>query len=194
MDYGRMIRIPVHMMETVSKQIHITRALEQEMERAPSPEEIAARMDVPVAKVRAVLDVVADPISLDLPVGEDDARLCDFIEDSTFACSLDALIESDLRDVTVEALKRLTPREEKVIKMRFGLGRDGREHTLEEVGDYFDVTRERVRQIEAKALDKLRHPSRAGKLRSFAAGARRGSPPFFNLGSGSSSSSAARPM
>lgn len=194
MDYGRMIRIPVHMMETVSKQIHITRALEQEMERAPSPEEIAARMDVPVAKVRAVLDVVSDPISLDLPVGEDDARLCDFIEDSTFACSLDALIESDLRDVTVEALKRLTPREEKVIKMRFGLGRDGREHTLEEVGDYFDVTRERVRQIEAKALDKLRHPSRASKLRSFAVGARRGSPPYFNLSNGSNSSSVARPM
>lgn len=194
MDYGRMIRIPVHMMETVSKQIHVTRALEQEMERAPSPEEIAERMDVPVAKVRAVLDVVADPISLDLPVGEDDARLCDFIEDNTFTCSLDALIESDLRDVTVEALKRLTPREEKVIKMRFGLGRDGREHTLEEVGDYFDVTRERVRQIEAKALEKLRHPSRAGKLKSFAAGARRGSPPYFNIGNGNNNPSAARPM
>ncbi|HXG94633.1 MAG TPA: sigma-70 family RNA polymerase sigma factor [Blastocatellia bacterium] len=191
MDHGRIIRIPVHMMEIVNKHFYIARALEQEMERAPSAEEIAERMNIPVSKVRTVLEIIAEPVSLETPVGEEDARLGDFIEDDSFSCSLDALIESDLREVTDEALKRLTPREEKVLKMRFGLGRDGREHTLEEVGEYFDVTRERVRQIEAKALNKLRQPARGGRLKSFAPKTDLSSP-IFNPNAGQRRPSIAR--
>ncbi len=169
MDQARTIRIPVHMIETINRQFHATRALEREMGREPTSEEIARRMEVPEAKVRKVLEVVAEPISFETPISEDEeVRLGDFIEDPSIVDFADAMISSTLGEITEEALKHLTPREEKVIKMRFGLCPDGREYTLEEVGRYFDVTRERVRQIEAKALDKLRHPSRARRFGSFA--------------------------
>jgi len=169
MDQARTIRIPVHMIETINRQFHTTRALEREIGREPTSEEIARRMEVPESKVRKVLDIVAEPISFETPVSEDEeVRLGDFIEDPSIVDFADAMISSTLSAITEEALKHLTPREEKVIKMRFGLCPNGREYTLEEVGKYFDVTRERVRQIEAKALDKLRHPSRARRFGSFA--------------------------
>jgi RNA polymerase primary sigma factor len=186
MDKARTIRIPVHMIEAINKQFHATRALERELGREPSPEEIARRMEVPEARVRKVLDIVAEPISFETPISEDeDLRLGDFIEDRSIIDFGDAMISSSLEQITVEVLKRLTPREEKVIKMRFGLCHDGREQTLEEVGQYFGVTRERARQIEAKALEKLRHPSRARSFGDFSsnpavsrrAGARRLVPP-----------------
>ncbi|HWP44941.1 MAG TPA: sigma-70 family RNA polymerase sigma factor [Blastocatellia bacterium] len=168
MDQARTIRIPVHMIETMNKQLTATRELKQEFGRDPSVEEIAARMDVPVAKVRSVLETVPEPISLDTPFGEEeDMRLADLIEDKSVGEFSDTVFRAKLSEITEEALHHLTPREEKVIKMRFGLGTDGREHTLEEVGSYFDVTRERVRQIEARALEKLRHPARARMLRPF---------------------------
>jgi RNA polymerase primary sigma factor len=168
MDKARTIRIPVHMIEAINKQFHATRALERELGREPTPEEIARRMEVPEARVRKVLEIVAEPISFETPISEDeDLRLGDFIEDSSIIDFGDAMISSSLEQITVEVLKRLTPREEKVIKMRFGLCHDGREQTLEEVGQYFGVTRERARQIEAKALEKLRHPSRARSFGAF---------------------------
>lgn len=168
MDKARTIRIPVHMIEAINRQFHVTRALEREFGREPTPEEIARRMEVPEAKVRKVLEIVAEPISFETPLSEDeDLRLGDFIEDRSIVDFGDAMISSSLEQITVEVLKRLTPREEKVIKMRFGLCRDGREQTLEEVGKYFGVTRERARQIEAKALEKLRHPSRARTFGAF---------------------------
>ena len=167
-DQARTIRIPVHMIETINKLIRTSRALVQELGREPSSEEIARKMDIPVSKVRKVLKIAQEPISLETPIGEEeDSHLGDFIEDKTILNPADAVITSNLREITDEVLKSLTPREEKVIKMRFGLGPNGSEHTLEEVGQHFAVTRERIRQIEAKALRKLRHPSRSRKLKAF---------------------------
>ena len=167
-DQARTIRIPVHMIETINKLIRTSRSLVQELGREPTSEEIAKRMDIPVAKVRKVLKIAQEPISLETPIGEEeDSHLGDFIEDKTITNPSDAVITSNLREITEEVLKSLTPREEKVIKMRFGLGPHGSEHTLEEVGQHFAVTRERIRQIEAKALRKLRHPSRSRKLKAF---------------------------
>ncbi|HSB08866.1 MAG TPA: RNA polymerase sigma factor RpoD [Blastocatellia bacterium] len=167
-DQARTIRIPVHMIETINKLIRTSRALVQELGREPSSEEIAIKMDIPVSKVRKVLKIAQEPISLETPIGEEeDSHLGDFIEDKTIANPADAVITMNLREITEEVLKSLTPREEKVIKMRFGLGPNGSEHTLEEVGQHFAVTRERIRQIEAKALRKLRHPSRSRKLKAF---------------------------
>ncbi len=167
-DQARTIRIPVHMIETINKLIRTSRALVQELGREPSSEEIALKMDIPVSKVRKVLKIAQEPISLETPIGEEeDSHLGDFIEDKTILNPADAVITANLREITDEVLKSLTPREEKVIKMRFGLGPNGSEHTLEEVGQHFAVTRERIRQIEAKALRKLRHPSRSRKLKAF---------------------------
>lgn len=172
-DQARTIRIPVHMIETINKLIRTSRALVQEFGREPTSEEIAKRMDIPVAKVRKVLKIAQEPISLETPIGEEeDSHLGDFIEDKSIVNPAEAVINTNLREITEEVLKTLTPREEKVIKMRFGLGPSGSEHTLEEVGQHFAVTRERIRQIEAKALRKLRHPSRSRKLKAFLEGAR----------------------
>ena len=166
-DQARTIRIPVHMIETINKLIRTSRALVQELGREPTSEEIAKRMDIPVSKVRKVLKIAQEPISLETPIGEEeDSHLGDFIEDRQVVSPSDAVINLNLKEQTESVLKTLTPREEKVIKMRFGVG-DGSEHTLEEVGQSFAVTRERIRQIEAKALRKLRHPSRSRKLRAF---------------------------
>jgi len=166
-DQARTIRIPVHMIETINKLIRTSRQLVQELGREPTSEEIARRMDIPVAKVRKVLKIAQEPISLETPIGEEeDSHLGDFIEDRTVTSPAEAVINVNLKDQTSQVLRTLTPREEKVIKMRFGL-EDGSEHTLEEVGQSFAVTRERIRQIEAKALRKLRHPSRSRKLRAF---------------------------
>ena len=169
-DQARTIRIPVHMIETINKLIRTSRQLVQELGREPTSEEIAKRMDIPVAKVRKVLKIAQEPISLETPIGEEeDSHLGDFIEDRQVVSPAEAVINLNLKEQTESVLKTLTPREEKVIKMRFGVG-DGSEHTLEEVGQSFAVTRERIRQIEAKALRKLRHPSRSRKLRAFLEG------------------------
>ena len=169
-DQARTIRIPVHMIETINKLIRTSRQLVQELGREPTSEEIAKRMDIPVSKVRKILKIAQEPISLETPIGEDeDSHLGDFIEDKAVVSPSEAVINLNLKEQTSSVLKTLTPREEKVIKMRFGLD-DGSEHTLEEVGQSFAVTRERIRQIEAKALRKLRHPSRSRKLRAFLEG------------------------
>jgi RNA polymerase primary sigma factor len=169
-DQARTIRIPVHMIETINKLIRTSRALVQELGREPTSEEIAERMDIPVAKVRKVLKIAQEPISLETPIGEEeDSHLGDFIPDTNVISPSDAVINLNLKEQTDSVLKTLTPREERVIKMRFGVG-DGSEHTLEEVGQSFAVTRERIRQIEAKALRKLRHPSRSRRLRPFLEG------------------------
>jgi RNA polymerase primary sigma factor len=169
-DQARTIRIPVHMIETINKLIRTSRQLVQELGREPTSEEIAKRMDIPVAKVRKILKIAQEPISLETPIGEEeDSHLGDFIEDKAVVSPSEAVINLNLKEQTQSVLKTLTPREEKVIKMRFGLD-DGSEHTLEEVGQSFAVTRERIRQIEAKALRKLRHPSRSRKLRAFLEG------------------------
>jgi RNA polymerase primary sigma factor len=166
-DQARTIRIPVHMIETINKLIRTSRQLVQELGREPTSEEIAKRMDIPVAKVRKVLKIAQEPISLETPIGEEeDSHLGDFIEDRAVVSPAEAVINVNLKEQTAHVLRTLTPREEKVIKMRFGL-EDGSEHTLEEVGQSFAVTRERIRQIEAKALRKLRHPSRSRKLKAF---------------------------
>ena len=171
-DQARTIRIPVHMIETINKLIRTSRSLVQELGREPTSEEIARKMDIPVSKVRKVLKIAQEPISLETPIGEEeDSHLGDFIEDKSILNPADAVVASNLREITDEVLATLTPREEKVIKMRFGLGTTGSEHTLEEVGQHFAVTRERIRQIEAKALRKLRHPSRSRKLKAFLDGA-----------------------
>ncbi len=171
-DQARTIRIPVHMIETINKLIRTSRALVQELGREPTSEEIAKRMDIPVSKVRKVLKIAQEPISLETPIGEEeDSHLGDFIEDRTAVSPADNVINLNLKEQTEALLKTLTPREERVIKMRFGIG-DGSEHTLEEVGQSFQVTRERIRQIEAKALRKLRHPSRSRKLKAFLEGSR----------------------
>jgi RNA polymerase primary sigma factor len=169
-DQARTIRIPVHMTDTINKLIRASRALVQELGREPTSEEIAKRMDIPVSKVRQALQIAQPPISLEAPIGEeDDSHLGDFIEDRQMISPADAVINLNLTEQTESVLKTLTPREERVIKMRFGVG-DGSEHTLEEVGQTFAVTRERIRQIEAQALRKLRHPSRSRKLRAFLEG------------------------
>ena len=166
-DQARTIRIPVHMIETINKLIRTSRQLVQEYGREPNSEEIAKRMEIPVFKVRKVLKIAQEPISLETPIGEEeDSHLGDFIEDRGVASPAEAVINLNLKEQTDHVLKTLTPREEKVVKMRFGL-EDGSEHTLEEVGQSFAVTRERIRQIEAKALRKLRHPSRSRRLRTF---------------------------
>jgi len=166
-DQARTIRIPVHMIETINKLIRASRHLVQEYGREPTPEEIAQKIDLPVDKVRKVLKIAQEPISLETPIGEEeDSHLGDFIEDKAAVSPLEAVIGKNLEGQTEEVLKSLTPREEKVLRLRFGIG-DGCDHTLEEVGQQFDVTRERIRQIEAKALRKLRHPTRSKKLKSF---------------------------
>ena len=166
-DQARTIRIPVHMIETINKLIRTARSLVQEYGREPSPEEIAKKMGIPVMKVRKVFKIAQEPISLETPIGEEeDSHLKDFIEDRSAVSPVESAIQLDLRSQTQTVLKTLTPREEKVLKLRFGVG-DGSEHTLEEVGQNFAVTRERIRQIESKALRKLRHPSRSKVLRVF---------------------------
>ena len=166
-DQARTIRIPVHMIETINKLIRTSRQMVQELGREPTNEELGKRMQLPVSKVRKVLRVAQEPISLETPIGEEEeSHLGDFIVDQNGISPSDAVINLNLREQTAQVLKTLTPREEKIIKMRFGL-EDGSEHTLEEVGQNFAVTRERIRQIEAKALRKLRHPSRSHRLRAF---------------------------
>jgi RNA polymerase primary sigma factor len=166
-DQARTIRIPVHMIETINKLVRSQRRLQQELGREPTTDELARRMDLPANKVRKVLRIAQEPISLETPVGEEEeSQLGDFIVDRRVISPSEAVINLNLREQTAEVLKTLSPREEKIIKMRFGL-MDGSEHTLEEVGQYFAVTRERIRQIEAKALRKLRHPSRSHRLRAF---------------------------
>ncbi len=166
-DQARTIRIPVHMIETINKLIRTSRQLVQENGREPAPEEIAERMQLPLDKVRKVLKIAKEPISLETPIGEEeDSHLGDFIEDKGVVNPLEAVIKANLSEQTSRVLSTLTPREEKVLRMRFGIGEKS-DHTLEEVGQDFEVTRERIRQIEAKALRKLRHPSRSKKLKSF---------------------------
>jgi len=169
-DQARTIRIPVHMIETINKLSRVSRQFVQEIGREPTSEEIAKKMDMPVSKVRKIIKIHQQPISLETPIGEEgDSHLGDFIEDKVMPSPPDAVIRINLREKIEEALESLTEREAKILKMRFGLG-DGNEHTLEEVGQQFKVTRERIRQIEAKALGKLKHPSRSKKLRGFASG------------------------
>ncbi|MCW5976996.1 MAG: RNA polymerase sigma factor RpoD [Bryobacteraceae bacterium] len=166
-DQARTIRIPVHMIETINKLVRTQRQMQQELGRDPTTEELARRMELPVGKIRKVLRVAQEPISLETPVGEEEeSHLGDFIVDRRVISPSEAVIKMNLREQTAEVLKTLSPREEKIVKMRFGL-QDGGEHTLEEVGQHFAVTRERIRQIEAKALRKLRHPSRSHRLKAF---------------------------
>jgi len=166
-DQARTIRIPVHMIETINKMVRTQRSLQQELGREPTTEELARKLELSVPKVRKVLRIAQEPISLETPVGEEEeSHLGDFIVDKRVVSPSEAVINLNLREQTAEVLKTLSPREEKIIKMRFGL-QDGSEHTLEEVGQHFAVTRERIRQIEAKALRKLRHPSRSHRLRAF---------------------------
>ncbi|MEE8377485.1 MAG: RNA polymerase sigma factor RpoD, partial [Candidatus Aminicenantaceae bacterium] len=166
-DQARTIRIPVHMIETINKLIRVSRSLVQEIGREPTSEEISKKMDLPIHKVRKIIKIAQEPISLETPIGEEeDSHLGDFIEDKVLPSPPETVIHINLREQIDGALKTLTEREAKVLKMRFGLG-DGNEHTLEEVGQQFKVTRERIRQIEAKALRKLKHPSRSRKLKSF---------------------------
>jgi RNA polymerase primary sigma factor len=166
-DQARTIRIPVHMIETINKLIRTSRYLVQELGREPTPEEIAEKMEFPLEKVRKVLKIAKEPISLETPIGEEeDSHLGDFIEDKKFMSPSEAAISMNLAEQTRKSLATLTPREEKVLRMRFGIGEKA-DHTLEEVGKDFHVTRERIRQIEAKALRKLRHPTRSRKLKAF---------------------------
>jgi RNA polymerase primary sigma factor len=166
-DQARTIRVPVHMIEVINKLVRATRQLVQELGHEPTQEEIAKRMDVPVSKVRKAQKIAQQPLSLETPLGEDEgSRLVDYLQDTTSVSPADAIVRVNLKEKTAEVLHTLSPREEKIIKLRFGL-EDGSEHTLEEVGQEFQVTRERIRQIEAKALRKLRHPSRSRKLKSF---------------------------
>ena len=166
-DQARTIRIPVHMIETINKIVRTQRQMMHEIGREPTPEEIAERLSMPLEKVRKVMKIAKEPISLETPVGdEEDSHLGDFIEDKNAVLPIDAAIQANLRETTTRVLATLTPREERVLRMRFGIGMNT-DHTLEEVGQQFNVTRERIRQIEAKALRKLKHPSRSRKLRSF---------------------------
>ena len=166
-DQARTIRIPVHMIETINKLNRISRQMLQEMGREPTPEELGERMEMPEDKVRKVLKIVKEPISMETPIGDDeDSHLGDFIEDVTISSPVDSATEEGLTEATQDVLAGLTAREAKVLRMRFGIGMNT-DHTLEEVGKQFDVTRERIRQIEAKALRKLRHPTRSDYLRSF---------------------------
>jgi RNA polymerase primary sigma factor len=166
-DQARTIRIPVHMIETINKLNRISRQMLQEMGREPTPDELAVRMEMPEDKVRKVLKIAKEPISMETPIGDDeDSHLGDFIEDTSVTSPIDQATMESLRETTHAVLSQLTPREAKVLRMRFGIDMNT-DHTLEEVGKQFDVTRERIRQIEAKALRKLRHPSRSEQLRSF---------------------------
>ena len=166
-DQARTIRIPVHMIETINKIVRTARQMLHEIGREPTPEELSEKLAMPLEKVRKVLKIAKEPISLETPIGdEEDSHLGDFIEDRNAVLPIDAAIQSNLRETTTRVLARLTPREERVLRMRFGIGMNT-DHTLEEVGQQFSVTRERIRQIEAKALRKLKHPSRSRKLRSF---------------------------
>jgi RNA polymerase primary sigma factor len=166
-DQARTIRIPVHMIETINKLIRTSRYLVQEIGREPTPEEIADKMEFPLEKVRKVLKIAKEPLSLETPIGdEEDSHLGDFIEDKKISTPMEAVVSLNLSDQTAKMLSTLTPREERVLRKRFGIG-EKTDHTLEEVGRDFDVTRERIRQIEAKALRKLRHPSRSTRLKSF---------------------------
>jgi RNA polymerase primary sigma factor len=166
-DQARTIRIPVHMIETINKIVRTSRQMMHEIGREPTPEELAEKLSMPLEKVRKVMKIAKEPISLETPVGdEEDSHLGDFIEDKGAILPIDAAIQANLRETTTRVLASLTPREERVLRMRFGIGMNT-DHTLEEVGQQFSVTRERIRQIEAKALRKLKHPSRSRKLRSF---------------------------
>ncbi|MGZ0190507.1 MAG: RNA polymerase sigma factor RpoD, partial [Alphaproteobacteria bacterium] len=166
-DQARTIRIPVHMIETINKLVRTSRQMLHEIGREPTPDELAVKLHMPLDKVRKVLKIAKEPISLETPIGdEEDSHLGDFIEDKNAIQPLDAAIQANLRESTTRVLASLTPREERVLRMRFGIGMNT-DHTLEEVGQQFSVTRERIRQIEAKALRKLKHPSRSRKLRSF---------------------------
>jgi RNA polymerase primary sigma factor len=166
-DQARTIRIPVHMIETINKIVRTSRQMLHEIGREPTPEELSEKLAMPLEKVRKVLKIAKEPISLETPIGdEEDSHLGDFIEDKNAVLPIDAAIQSNLRETTTRVLASLTPREERVLRMRFGIGMNT-DHTLEEVGQQFSVTRERIRQIEAKALRKLKHPSRSRKLRSF---------------------------
>ncbi|MEJ2672806.1 MAG: RNA polymerase sigma factor RpoD [Deltaproteobacteria bacterium] len=166
-DQARTIRIPVHMIETINKLIRTSRYLVQEIGREPTPEEIAEKMEFPLEKVRKVLKIAKEPLSLETPIGdEEDSHLGDFIEDKKISTPVEAVANLNLADQTRKMLATLTPREERVLRKRFGIG-EKTDHTLEEVGRDFEVTRERIRQIEAKALRKLRHPSRSTRLKSF---------------------------
>jgi RNA polymerase primary sigma factor len=166
-DQARTIRIPVHMIETINKLVRTGRQMLHEIGREPTPEELAEKLAMPLEKVRKVLKIAKEPISLETPIGdEEDSHLGDFIEDKNAILPVDAAIQANLRETTTRVLSSLTPREERVLRMRFGIGMNT-DHTLEEVGQQFSVTRERIRQIEAKALRKLKHPSRSRKLRSF---------------------------
>ena len=166
-DQARTIRIPVHMIETINKIVRTSRQMLHEIGREPTPEELAEKLAMPLEKVRKVMKIAKEPISLETPIGdEEDSHLGDFIEDKNAVLPIDAAIQANLRETTTRVLASLTPREERVLRMRFGIGMNT-DHTLEEVGQQFSVTRERIRQIEAKALRKLKHPSRSRKLRSF---------------------------
>ncbi|MDG1093470.1 MAG: RNA polymerase sigma factor RpoD, partial [Paracoccaceae bacterium] len=166
-DQARTIRIPVHMIETINKLVRTGRQMLHEIGREPTPEELAAKLQMPLEKVRKVMKIAKEPISLETPIGdEEDSQLGDFIPDSNAVLPLDSAIQENLKETTTRVLSSLTPREERVLRMRFGIGMNT-DHTLEEVGQQFSVTRERIRQIEAKALRKLKHPSRSRKLRSF---------------------------
>ena len=166
-DQARTIRIPVHMIETISKLVRTSRQMLHELGREPQPEELSQKLGMPMEKVRKVLKIAKEPISLETPVGEeDDSNLGDFIEDKNVTIPIDAAAHENLREITTRVLATLTAREERVLRMRFGIGMNS-DHTLEEVGKQFSVTRERIRQIEAKALRKLKHPSRSRRLQSF---------------------------
>ena len=166
-DQARTIRIPVHMIETINKIVRTTRQMIHEMGREPTPDELAQRLGMPIEKVRKVMKIAKEPVSLETPIGdEEDSHLGDFIEDKNAILPVEAAIQTNLREITTRVLASLTPREERVLRMRFGIGMNT-DHTLEEVGQQFSVTRERIRQIEAKALRKLKHPSRSRKMRSF---------------------------
>ena len=166
-DQARTIRIPVHMIETINKLVRTGRQMLHEIGREPTPEELAEKLQMPLEKVRKVMKIAKEPISLETPIGdEEDSQLGDFIEDKNVILPLDSAIQDNLKETTTRVLASLTPREERVLRMRFGIGMNT-DHTLEEVGQQFSVTRERIRQIEAKALRKLKHPSRSRKLRSF---------------------------
>ena len=166
-DQARTIRIPVHMIETINKMNRISRQILQETGQEPDPALLAEKMEMPEEKIRKILKISKEPISMETPIGDDDdSHLGDFIEDKAAVIPLDAAIQANLREATTRVLSSLTPREERVLRMRFGIGMNT-DHTLEEVGQQFSVTRERIRQIEAKALRKLKHPSRSRKLRSF---------------------------
>ena len=165
-DQARTIRIPVHLIETINRILRTSRQLEQELGREPLPEEIATKLDLTPEAVRRALRISRQPVSLETPIGDDDSNLCDFIEDESAISPMDEAVSQNLRDQTKSLLAGLTPREEKILRMRFGIG-EKTDHTLEEVGQDFNLTRERIRQIEAKALQKLRQPNRADSLRPF---------------------------